>query len=160
MWYVCYSEPKKVLPLVEALVARGRGVECPSFRFRRRVPRRNRTHEIERPLIGGVFFCSVRDWPLGQGVVAGVELGEVRRMLWQGRPATVSDEELDRLRLASSRRTEGRTRFKVGDEVLIDLGPFKGAQGIVAAREQGQLLLHIEGMSLPLKASSILLRKI
>lgn len=159
MWFVCYCEPRKTLSLVGALAERGRQVECPSFRFRRRLPRKNKTHEIERPLIGGIFFCHERSWPLGSGLLCGVELGEIRRMLWMNKPAKVSDKELERLRAVSRSRTISRTKFSRGDRVIVDVGPFKGAIGIVADKERGQLILHVENMSLPLKCSPVLVRK-
>ena len=59
-WYVCYCEPRKSLGLVAALGVRGVEAECPSFRFRRLVPRRKRVEELELPLIGGISYELIR----------------------------------------------------------------------------------------------------
>lgn len=158
MWFACYCEPRKTLALASALEARGLSVECPSFRYRRREPRRNRIHEIERPLIGGMFFCAADCWPLGKGILAGVELELVRRVMWMGKPAVISSEGLASLRSASSRRTASRTRLLPGTAVVVDVGAFAGARALVLEERPDALLVQIQGMNLPVVMAPFLLR--
>jgi len=159
MWYVCYCEPKRALALVAALRAEGCEAECPSFRFRRRKPRRNSTEEIERPLIGGIFFCRTEHWPLGPGMVSGIDLDSIRRMMWMGRPATVLDSELEDLRKSSHQRTEERSTLKAGDEVEVVTGPFSGRKGIISGRNRDFFCVALEGFELELQITPFLLRK-
>lgn len=159
-WYVCYCEPGKALALVAALKAREIEAECPSFEFRRRVPRRNKTEILERPLIGGIFFLGVDCWPVGSGMLAGVELGSIRRMMAPSSPAVVEDEELDGLRIAAGEISRDRRSVYAGDEVEFVLGPFKGKRAKVAEAGRDIIRAEIEGFPGKVEISPFLLRKI
>ena len=161
-WYICWVEPKRSLELVEQLSA-SKDVECPSFTFRRRVPRRKRVEVLRKPLIGGIFFCGVGSWPLGRGLVAGVELSELRRMPGaDGSPAVVGDEEIEPLRDSAIIETAERTNLNAGDEVELMVGPFKGKRARVRALEDDDEIAQLEVDWLPglLKIRACLLRKI
>lgn len=159
MWYVCYCEPKKALPLARALAEEGVRIECPSFRFRRRLPRRGTEQEIERALIGGMFFCGVDCWPLGEGFCAGVDLASVRRLLWMGEPAVVSDDDLSGLRLAAKARTDDKLELAVGEFVTIDFGPFKGVQGAITRLRKKRATVELADSSAPIEVPTFLLKK-
>ena len=159
-WYVCYCEPGKALALVAALKGRGVEAECPSFEFRRRVPRRNKVEVLERPLIGGIFFLEVDCWPVGSGVLAGVDLAGLRRMMTPSGPALVEDEELDGLRVASGEMSRDRRSIYEGDEVEFCLGPFKGKRAKVAKVGKDIIIAYIDGLPGRVEISPFLLRKI
>lgn len=159
MWYVCYCEPKRALPLVRELAETGHAVECPSFQFRRRLPRKAKTELIERALIGGMFFCQVDSWPLEGGFAAGVSLDLVRRLIWLGKPAVVMDEDLAGLRLAGRACTDSKTQFAVGDAVSVDFGPFKGARARITEVRGKRFVVEVEGLSIPMEIPPFLLGK-
>lgn len=162
-WYVCYCEPRKSLALVGALGDLGIEAECPSFEFRRRVPRRSKTEVLERPLIGGIFFLGVDCWPLGSGMLAGVDLENIRRMMTVSGPAVVDDEELDGLRVASGKVSRDRRSIYAGDRVEIVKGPLEGFRAAVKGVESGEgglLRIEIEGFSGKVEIAPFLLRKI
>ena len=159
-WYVCYCEPGKALALVGALGELGIEAECPSFEFRRRVPRRNKVEVLERPLIGGIFFLGVDFWPIGAGVLAGVDLDRIRRMMTASGPAVVDDEELDGLRVASGEISRDRRSIYEGDTVEFCTPPFKGKRAKVVSLLDGAIRVEIEGFSGRIEVSPFLLRKI
>lgn len=159
-WYVCYCEPSKALALVDALKRCGAEAECPSFEFRRRVPRRNKVEVLERPLIGGIFFLGVDCWPVSLGVLAGVDLGRLSRMMAPSGPAIVEDEELDGLRLASGEISRDRRSIYEGDEVEFCFGPFKGKRARVVEAGADIIRAEIEGFPGKVEISPFLLRKI
>lgn len=159
-WYVCYCEPGKAMALVSALKQRGIEAECPSFQFRRRVPRRNKTEVLERPLIGGIFFVGVGCWPIGSGMLAGVELERIRRMMSMSGPAVVEDEELDGLRVAAGKISRDRRSIYKGDEVELVDGPFKGTRAKVIEAGRDIMKVEIEWMLGNVEISPFLLRKI
>ena len=159
VWYVCYCEPKRALPLTRELAETGHMVECPSFQFRRRLPRKAKTELIERALIGGMFFCRVDSWPLQGGVAAGISLDLVRRLIWLGEPAVVTDEDLAGLRLAGRARTDSKTQFAIGDAVSVDFGPFKGARARITEMRSKRFVVEVEGLSIPMEIPPFLLGK-
>lgn len=159
-WYVCYCEPGKSLALARALGELGIEAECPSFEFRRRVPRRNKVEVLERPLIGGIFFLGVDSWPVGSGFLAGVDLAGIRRMMTASGPAVVDDEELDGLRVASGEISRDRRSIYAGDRVEIVKGPLEGFRAVVKGVESGLLRIEIEGFSGKAEIAPFLLRKI
>lgn len=159
-WYVCYCEPGKALALAAALNERGIEVECPSFEFRRRVPRRNKTEILERPLIGGIFFLGVDFWPIGSGILAGVDLGSLRRMMAPSGPAVVEDEELDGLRVASGEISRDRRSIYKGDTVEFFSGPFKGRRAKVIETGECIIRVEMEGSLGRIEIAPFLLRKI
>lgn len=159
-WYVCYCEPGKALALVAELKSCGAEAECPSFEFRRRVPRRNKVEVLERPLISGIFFLGVDCWPVASGVLAGVDLGNLRRMMTPSGPAVVEDEELDGLRVASGEISRDRRSIYKGDEVEFCFGPFKGKRARVAEAGGDIVRAEIEGFPGKVEIYPFLLRKI
>jgi|GEM_PF-5262050 len=159
-WYVCYCEPGKALALVAALRGRGTEAECPSFEFRRRVPRRKKTEVLERPLIGGIFFLGVDCWPLGSGILAGVDLGSLRRMMAPYGPAVIEDEELNGLRVASGEMSRDRRSIYKDDVVEFCSGPFKGKRAKVVEAGKDIIRADIDGLPGKVEISPFLLRKI
>lgn len=160
-WYVCYCEPRKSLGLVAALGVRGVEAECPSFRFRRRVPRRKRVEELELPLIGGIFFLDTNQWPLGRGMLAGVDLEHVHRMLGMGTaPAVIADDELQGLRQAASERTRSKVSMRPGSRVEVAIGPFLNHHGTVTETKGSSLLVDLDGFNIGVEFSAFLLRKL
>lgn len=158
-WYICYCEPSKALALVEALKECGAEAECPSFEFRRRVPRRNKVEVLERPLIGGIFFLGVDCWPMS-GVLAGVDLSGLRRMMAPYGPAVIEDDELDGLRVASGDISRDRRSIYEGDTVEFCFGPFKGKRAKVVEAGKEAIKAEMEGFPGVFEVSSFLLRKI
>jgi transcription antitermination factor NusG len=76
-----------------------------------------------------------------------------------GKPAQFEDGALEGLRLASSQRTESKTKFCQGDAALIDKGPFAGLVGVVVAATKGWVVLQLQGMAIPIKVSNSLVKK-
>lgn len=159
-WYVCYCEPGKALALVAALKRLEIEAECPSFEFRRRVPRRNKTEILERPLVGGIFFLGEGFWPIGSGMLAGVDLESIRRMMAPAGPAVVEDQELDGLRVAAGEISRDRRSIYEGDEVEFCLGPFKGMRAKVIESGSDVIKTEMEGSLGNVEVSPFLLRKI
>lgn len=159
-WYVCYCEPRKSLALVGALGDLGIEAECPSFEFRRRVPRRNKVEVLEMPLIGGIFFIEVDSWPVGLGILAGVDLSGIRRMMTPHGPAIVDDEELDGLRMASGEISRDRRSIYEGDTVEFCTGPFKGRRAKVVGVREEVVRVDLEGLPGRAEVPPFLLRKI
>jgi hypothetical protein len=157
MWYVCYCEPKRALPLCSALTELGKVVECPSFEFKRRQPRKKRFDTIRRPLIGGIFFCHINSWPLGNVVISDVNLNEIRRMNWQGSPARITDDEINILRQSALDYTESRIRLKIGERARVLVGPYRDRVGVITRKERGSLVLNLDDAQIPLKVSPFLL---
>lgn len=159
-WYVCYCEPRKSLALVAALKGLGIEAECPSFEFRRRVPRRNKVEVLEKPLIGGIFFLGIDSWPIRSGILAGVDLTSIRRMMTASGPAAVDDEELDGLRVACGEISRDRRSIYEGDIVEFCTFPFKGKKAKVVGLLEGAIRVEVEGFSGRIEVSPFLLRKI
>lgn len=159
-WYVCYCEPKKALKLVEELKSLGAEAECPSFEYRRRVPRKNRVEVLEKPLVGGTFFLGVDCWPLS-GSILGLDLSCIRRMKKpDGSIAFIDDKELDGLRVASGEISRDRRSIHEGDAVEFCFGPFKGKQARVLGMKQGVVRLELKGIPGSVEIAPFLLRKI
>ena len=159
-WFVCYCEPKRSIDLAEALRARGFEAECPSFEFRRRVPRKRRTELLRRPLIGGILFLGVDSWPVGDGFLAGVNLSRLRRMMTPSGPAVVENHELEGLRQSAAERTDSRSELRKGDFVEICFGPFKGRRAAVEWVGPQSVTVSIEDFSGRADIPAFLLRKV
>lgn len=158
-WYVCYCEPKKCLELVAELVALGLDADCPSFSFRRRVPRRKKMETIERPIIGGLFFLGVDSWPLPARIVSGVDLRRVRRMIVASKPALITDEDLSGLRVAAAERSHVKNHLRAGDVVEICSGPFSGKMAAVTSSSPDFVWVEVENFSARVQFPPFLLRK-
>jgi len=159
-WYACRCEPGKTLALAEALKGAGIEVECPTFTFRRRVPRRKRVETLERPLIGGMFFLGADCWPLRVSPSLRIDVSQLRRVQTPNGPALIRDEELDGLRVAAGEVSEDRREIKPGNSIEFCTGPLKGRVGKVIAAGHNSIRAEVDGLPGTVTVAPFLLRKI
>jgi len=116
MWYAARVRNNHEFAVSRQLEAIGIESYLPTFKSRN-----SRKKPILRPLISGYVFCRrVYDTSGMAGFVT-----------FQGKPATIPDEEIDLLREVVSEETNYGA-FKVGQHVEVVRGPFMGVRGILA----------------------------
>jgi transcription antitermination factor NusG len=124
-----------------ARLLRDKGYEefCPMFKSRRPSSKR----EEELPLFPGYVFCRC-DWTISSKIVT--TPGVLRILGFGNKPAQVSDEEIESIRLAlsSGRPIEPSPYVTHGDFVYVIAGPLRGVCGRVENAEcPGKLILSV-----------------
>ena len=157
-WYVMHSRPRKESLLRERLRIQRMEVYLPSIRVKPVNPRARK----EQPFFPGYLFIRV---DLEQ-----IPVSELRRIpgatgivCLGGEPATVGDALIQTIQRQIENITEsnnkGADRFRSGDWVVINDGPFADYKAMFDCRLSGQarvrvLLELLQGQKMPLELSA------
>ena len=153
-WYALYTKPRHEFVVLDELQKKGVESFLPSFKRLQQWKDRKKT--VEFPLVPGYLFVHIQDDSAAflnalktRGVVTFVSSTP-------GHPSTVAAEEIQSLKLLldSGEELDVYPNLKEGELIRVKRGPLKGAEGILAMREnQHQFLvnIHLLGRSVGVK---------
>jgi transcription antitermination factor NusG len=131
-WYALYTAPRHEKTVAEQIKLRGISCFLPLYRSMRRW--KDRRKQVEMVLFPGYVFVQVAL----QDRLRVLQLpGAVRLVAFNGRAATLPEEEIDSLRnrLSNTDRTEPHPYLTVGRRVRVRSGPLQGLEGIIQRRK-------------------------
>jgi transcription antitermination factor NusG len=142
-WYVAYTYPRHERAVAEQLEHKAVDTFLPTFIQTSKW--KDRRVSLQVPLFPGYVFTRIA----AQERVKVLSLPSVIRMLsYRATLATVSDEEIDTIRLCLQQKAELRPHryIAVGDWVRVREGTFEGVQGIVLRHQNGCKLIVSIGL--------------
>jgi len=127
-WYAVYTYPRHEKAVAEQLETKFVETFLPTFASRSRWKDRN--VEISRPLFPGYVFTRIC---LGDRTKVVSIPSVVRILSFNGRPAEISDQEIESIRLCvrGGAALEAHPFPEVGERVRVCSGAFEGVEGIV-----------------------------
>jgi len=145
-WYVVHSKPQKERWLYHQLSALQIEAYYPCLRARNEKPHPHKS----KPYFPGYLFVNVDLELTGRSALQWIP-GSLGLVSFGGEPACVPDGLLQRIRhsVDEINRTEDKVldSLRLGDEVVINSGPFAGYEAIFCARmhdsERVQVLLKV-----------------
>ncbi len=146
-WFVLYTKPRNEKKVAAQLEKMGLRAYCPLVTEIKQWS--DRKKKVETPLIPSYIFIQIDS--ADRDLVFQVP-GVVRYLFWLGKPAIVRDNEISTLK----EWVDGNHKIKVegiqaGDVMKIEIGPFKGQEGIV--KEVGENRLQLLLVSVGLKVT-------
>jgi transcription antitermination factor NusG len=137
-WYAAYTCANHERRVAEQLAARGIEHFLPQYESTRKW--KDRKIRLQMPLFPGYIFVQME---LANRLRVLQVPGVARLVGFEGRPASVPEEDLQRVRefLAQGFRAEPHRVLKVGRRVRVTAGPLAGMAGIVARRKNGHKLV-------------------
>jgi transcription antitermination factor NusG len=130
-WYALYTCPRHEKMVLQQL--NGKAVECylPLYQSLRRW--NDRKALIDLPLFPGYLFVRI---PLSERLRVLTVPGVVRIVSFNGKPASLSDEEIQTLKASVGlHAAEPYPYMAAGKRVRIAGGPLKGLEGVVVRRK-------------------------
>lgn len=157
-WYVMHSKPRKEPLLRERLRIQRIEVYLPSIRVKPVNPRARK----EQPFFPGYLFIHVDLEQISPSELRRIP-GATGLLCFGGEPATVGDSLIRTIQKQIEDITEANTqpanRFKAGDWVVINEGPFANYKAMFDCRLSGQdrvrvLLELLQGQKMRLELSA------
>lgn len=157
-WYVMHSKPRKEPLLRERLRIQRIEVYLPSIRVKPVNPRARK----EQPFFPGYLFVQVDLEQISPSELRRIP-GATGLLCFGGEPATVGDSLIRTIQKQIEDITEAHTqpasRFKAGDWVVINEGPFVNYKAMFDCRLSGQdrvrvLLELLQGQKMRLELSA------
>ncbi|MBY0486487.1 MAG: UpxY family transcription antiterminator [Flavobacteriaceae bacterium] len=144
-WFVLYTKPQQELKVLERLKALDIDAYCPVVEEVRQWS--DRKKRVSVPLIKSYVFVRI-DFA-NRSKVFDVP-GVVRYLFWLGKPALVSDKEINALRdsLKESCLTVKVERLSIGERLIIDKGPFQSKEGTVIKLSANYVTVALEQLGL------------
>lgn len=148
-WYVLYTKPKWEKKVAEQLSKNGIECYCPLVIQVRQWS--DRKKKVEVPLFNSYIFVQLAE--VDRNLVFDSP-GVIRYLFWLGQPAVVRDEEIKVIKKWLSNTVDNDvsvTRYKVGDSVEIESGPFLSQKAIVQQVNSNNYILVLESLGCVLK---------
>lgn len=148
-WYVLYTKPKWEKKVAEQLSKNGIECYCPLVIQVRQWS--DRKKKVEVPLFNSYIFVQLPE--VDRNLVFDSP-GVIRYLFWLGQPAVVRDEEIKVIKKWLSNTVDSDvsvTRYKVGDSVEIESGPFLSQKAIVQQVNSNNYILVLESLGCVLK---------
>jgi len=153
-WYAIYTKPRHEFVVHGELQKKGIESFLPSFR--RLQQWKDRKKFVEFPLFPGYLFVCLQ-----QDSAAFLNVLKTRGVVTfisstPGNPSTVAAEEIQSLKLLleSGEELDVYPNLKEGELIRVKRGPLKGAEGILARKDEQYLFLvnvHLLGRSVGVK---------
>ncbi len=127
-WYVLYTKPRQEKKVADGLIAIGITAYCPLVTTIKQWS--DRKKKVEVPLIASYVFVSIDEHQREEVFkVSGI----VRYLFWLGKPAVVRSIEIEILKSSLEGVIDSFAieEIKKDYHIILDNGPFKGAEGIV-----------------------------
>jgi len=137
-WFALQTMPRNEKKIAHLL--RQKGYECFAPTYRQKRKWSDRTVAVDLPLFPTYVFCYLCPSVLGKVIV---NRGVTRVVGFGGKPAEVSGEEIESLRLlaASNFLREPWRYLPDGTRIVVETGPLAGVQGIICPNENGRRLI-------------------
>lgn len=149
-WFVVYTRPRWEKKIASVLSERGIENYCPLNRVRRQWSDRKKV--VLEPLFKGYIFIKVseaRKWDVK--LIDGI----LNYVYWQGKPARVRDEEIDKIKKFLSEFEDVEVidyPIEKDNPVVIDKGVFIDLKGIVVEVSGNKAKVRIDSMGINLTA--------
>jgi transcriptional antiterminator RfaH len=148
-WHVIYTKPKWEKKVADLLEKSGIEVYCPMVTQIKQWS--DRKKKVETPLIPSYVFVNVEE--KNRNDVFEVQ-GVVRYLFWLGKPAIVRDSEIETMRNWLSAPNDYKVsvdKWKKGDNVILESGPFVTQSALVQEVKPNQYVLILESLGCVLK---------
>ncbi len=148
-WYVIYTKPKWEKKVAEQLAEAGIDCYCPLITQIRQWS--DRKKKVEVPLFNSYVFVQL-DESERNSVFQSV--GVVRYLFWLGKPAIVRHEEIEVIKKwinTSDAADIMVDRYKIGDAIQLESGPFSAQKAIVQEVTNTHYVLVLESLGCVLK---------
>jgi hypothetical protein len=166
-WCILRTASRRTLELVEKLKEAGIEAWTPAKVHRKRLPRRRTIVEVEAPILPSFAFARAADinWLLAMSDSPNSPCPDFSVFMQKDRVPVVSEDALGPLRLIEEReaakllreraKSNRKARFKCGDPIRVEAGPFGGLSGIVKSDDGKFTLVSFAGFEV--KISSFIL---
>jgi transcriptional antiterminator RfaH len=148
-WYVVYTKPKWEKKVAEQLTKNGIECYCPLVVQVRQWS--DRKKKVEVPLFNSYVFVQLSE--ADRNAVFNSP-GVVRYLFWLGKPAIVRDEEIEIIKKWLDTGADSDisvAKYKVGDTVEVESGPFMTQKAIVQEVNSNNYILVLESLGCVLK---------
>jgi transcriptional antiterminator RfaH len=148
-WYVVYTKPKWEKKVAEQLTKNGIECYCPVVVQVRQWS--DRKKKVEVPLFNSYVFVQLSE--TDRNAVFNSP-GVVRYLFWLGKPAIVRDEEIEIIKKWLDTGADSDisvAKYKVGDTVEVESGPFMTQKAIVQEVNSNNYILVLESLGCVLK---------
>ena len=149
MWHVIYTKARNEKKVADRLQKSGIEVYCPMVTQIKQWS--DRKKKVETPLIPSYVFVNVEE--KNRNNVFDVP-GVVRYLCWLGKPAIVRDSEIETMQdwLSAPNDFEVSVdRWKKGDNVILESGPFATQSALVQEVKPNHYVLILESLGCVLK---------
>ena len=148
-WYVIYTKPKWEKKVAEQLAEAGIDCYCPLITQIRQWS--DRKKKVEVPLFNSYVFVQLDESERNSVFQSA---GVVRYLFWLGKPAIVRHEEIEVIKKwinTSDAADIMVDRYKIGDAIQLESGPFSAQKAIVQEVTNIHYVLVLESLGCVLK---------
>lgn len=148
-WYVVYTKSKCEKKVAERLNEKGVTAYCPLVTKISQWSDRKKIVSV--PLFSSYIFVQVEE--KNRNRIFEVP-GVVRYLFWLGKPATVKDSEIETIKnwlSAPGIYEVSLHKWKKGDKIMLDSGPFIGQSAIIQEVKQNHYILILESLGCMLR---------
>ncbi|HRN45711.1 MAG TPA: UpxY family transcription antiterminator [Flavobacterium sp.] len=148
-WYVIYTKPKWEKKVAEQLAEAGIDCYCPLITQIRQWS--DRKKKVEVPLFNSYVFVQLDESERNSVFQSA---GVVRYLFWLGKPAIVRHEEIEVIKKwinTSDAADIMVDRYKIGDAIQLESGPFSAQKAIVQEVTNTHYVLVLESLGCVLK---------
>ena len=148
-WYVIYTKPKWEKKVAEQLAEAGIDFYCPLITQIRQWS--DRKKKVEVPLFNSYVFVQLDESERNSVFQSA---GVVRYLFWLGKPAIVRHEEIEVIKKwinTSDAADIMVDRYKIGDAIQLESGPFSAQKAIVQEVTNTYYVLVLESLGCVLK---------
>lgn len=148
-WYVIYTKPKWEKKVAEQLAEAGIDCYCPLITQIRQWS--DRKKKVEVPLFNSYVFVQLAESERNSVFQS---VGVVRYLFWLGKPAIVRHEEIEVIKKwinTSDAADIMVDRYKIGDAIQLESGPFSAQKAIVQEVTNTHYVLVLESLGCVLK---------
>ena len=148
-WYVIYTKPKWEKKVAEQLAEAGIDCYCPLITQIRQWS--DRKKKVEVPLFYSYVFVQLAESERNSVFQS---VGVVRYLFWLGKPAIVRHEEIEVIKKwinTSDAADIMVDRYKIGDAIQLESGPFSAQKAIVQEVTNTYYVLVLESLGCVLK---------
>lgn len=157
-WYVVYTYPKLERQITSRLLKKNILTYLPLQKVTRQWS--DRIKQLQIPLFPNYLFVNIKE---RERVDVLTVSGVARFLVFDGRPAILSDHEINLIRTLENAPLEIESTLVTGDQVKIMQGPFSGLEGVLfSKRGKERFGIRLNGLkqSLSLEVCSTILKKI
>ena len=148
-WYVIYTKPKWEKKVAEQLAEAGIDCYCPLITQIRQWS--DRKKKVEVPLFNSYVFVQLDESERNSVFQSA---GVVRYLFWLGKPAIVRHDEIEVIKKwinTSDAADIMVDRYKIGDAIQLESGPFSAQKAIVQEVTNTYYVLVLESLGCVLK---------
>lgn len=148
-WYVVYTKPKWEKKVAERLNEIGITAYCPLLT---KVSQwSDRKKKIQVPMFNSYIFVQIEEKQ--RNAIFEVP-GAIRYLFWLGKPAIVKEKEIQIIQDWLNAPNDFEVvvdKWKQGDKIILESGPFLAQSAIVKEIKQNQYILILESLGCILK---------